>query len=97
MHVGAARITIHLPASRSLKDKRSTVRAMVNKLQQAHYAAAEVDTLDQWQLITLGITTVTNDGAQAHRLLASAVALIEAHLTEGLVTDVQTEVLTMLT
>ncbi|MCL4541135.1 MAG: DUF503 domain-containing protein [Chloroflexi bacterium] len=92
MFIGSARIVIHLPYSHSLKDKRATVRALLSILRQHHYAAAEVDTLDRWQLLTLGIVTVSNESGQAQRTLQTALQLVEKRLTEGLITDIQTEI-----
>lgn len=96
MFIGSARIVIHLPYSHSLKEKRATVRALLSALQQHHYAAAEVDTLDQWQLVTLGIAIVSNESSQAQRMLHIALQLVEKRLTEGLITGIQTEIISSL-
>ena len=70
---------------------------MVSRLQQVgNLAAAEVDTLDKWQLVTIGIASVSNDGRHADALVASALNLVERYLTEGLVTDIQTEIVSVL-
>ena len=97
MFVATARITIHLPYSHSLKEKRSTVRSLVARLHQAgNLAAAEVGTLDQWQLITIGVAGVSNEGRHADALIANALNVVERYLTEGVVTDVQTEIVSVL-
>ncbi len=97
MNVATARITIHLPYSHSLKDKRQTVRSLVARLHQAaNVAAAEVGTLDQWQLITIGVATISNDGRHADALIANALNVVDRYLTEGIVTDVQTEIVSVL-
>ena len=96
MFVATARITIHLPYSHSLKDKRQTVRSLVSRLHQgANVAAAEVDTQDQWQLITLGIAGLSNDGRHADAIVATALNVVERYLTEGIVSDVQTEIVSV--
>ena len=95
--VAAARITIHLPYSHSLKDKRQTVRSLISHLHQTgNLAAAEVDTQDKWQLVTLGVASVSNDGRHADALVASALNVVERYLTEGIVTDIQTEIVSVL-
>lgn len=97
MFIAAARLTIHLPYSHSLKDKRQTVRSLVSRLHQSgNLAAAEVDTLDKWQLVTIGIAGVSNDGRHADAMVATALEIVERYLTEGLVTDVQTEIVSVL-
>jgi uncharacterized protein YlxP (DUF503 family) len=97
MFVATARITIHLPYSRSLKEKRQTVRSLVARLHQAgNLAAAEVGTLDQWQLVTIGVAGVSNEGRHADALVANALNVVERYLTEGIVTDVQTEIVSVL-
>ncbi len=97
MFVATARITIHLPYSHSLKDKRQVVRSLIARLHQTgNLAAAEVDTQDKWQLVTIGVASVSNDGRHADALVASALNVVERYLTEGLVTDVQTEIVSVL-
>jgi len=97
MFVAAARITIHLPYSHSLKDKRQTVRSLISHLHQTgNLAAAEVDTQDKWQLVTLGVASLSNDGRHADALVAGALNVIERYLTEGIVTDIQTEIVSVL-
>lgn len=97
MFIAVARITIHLPYSHSLKDKRQTVRSLITRLNQAgNLAAAEVDTQDQWQLITIGIAGVSNEGRHADALVGSALNVVDRYLTEGVVTDIQTEILSVL-
>lgn len=97
MFVAAARITIHLPYSQSLKDKRQSVRPLLARLQQSgNLAAAEVDTQDKWQLATIGIAGVSNDGRHADALVTSALKVVERYLTEGIVTDVATEIVSVL-
>ena len=97
MFVAAARITIHLPYSHSLKDKRQVVRSLISRLHNTgNLAAAEVGTQDKWQLATIGIASVTNEGRHADALVATALAAVERYLTEGIVTDVQTEIVSVL-
>jgi len=55
-----------------------------------------VDTLDKWQLVTIGIASVSNEGRHADALVAGALNVVERYLTEGLVTDIQTEIVSVL-
>ncbi len=75
MIIGSAIIELDIPASASLKDKRSVVRSVVARLRREYnISVAEVDALDQWQRAVIGIVTVSNDARYAHGLLEKAVA-----------------------
>src|SRR5436309_10015110 len=90
--VGLLRVVIHLPESGSLKFKRQIVSGLLRRLrQELKVSAAEVGELDRWQLAEIAVATVSGDGRQADRVLAAAVAFIEAHADGAQVTDVSTE------
>ena len=62
MHVGACMLTLHVPASHSLKDKRQVVRSLIERLRrQFNVAAAEVEEQDSWQTAVLGLVVVSNE------------------------------------
>src|SRR5262249_62021520 len=59
MFVGYVRIELHIPAATSLKDKRSVVRGLKDRIRQRALAAvAEVDHQDLWQRAALGVAVV---------------------------------------
>ena len=90
--IGVARVMLHLPDSGSLKSKRQAVSGLLRRLrQELKVTAAEVGELDRWQLAEIAVATVSGDGRQADRVLAAAVAFIEAHADGAQVTDVSTE------
>jgi uncharacterized protein YlxP (DUF503 family) len=92
--IGVARIVLHVPESGSLKSKRQVVSGLLRRLrQELKVAAAEVGELDRWQLAEIAIVTVSGDHRQADRVLAAALAFIEAHADGAQVTDVSTELL----
>lgn len=77
MHVLILRADLHLPASQSLKAKRSVVTPMLRHIDaQTGVAAAEVDFLDKWQRTALGISAV--GGSVSH--LEQTVDEIERYL-----------------
>src|SRR5437867_13228556 len=89
---GLVRLFLHLPSSNSLKFKRQIVIGLLRRLrQELKVSAAEVGELDRWQLAEIAVATVSGDGRQADRVLAAAVAFIEAHADGAQVTDVSTE------
>jgi uncharacterized protein YlxP (DUF503 family) len=94
MFVGAARITLHLPESQSLKDKRQVVRSLLSRLRnQFEVAAAEVQLQDKRQLAVLGLACVSGDASHAEEVLDHAVRYIEETRPDVEVADVQLEVL----
>ena len=90
--IGLVRVVLHLPSSNSLKFKRQIVSGLLRRLrQELKVSAAEVGELDRWQLAEIAVATVSGDSRQADRVLAAAVAFIEAHADGAQVTDVSTE------
>lgn len=93
MFVGACRITLHLPASQSLKDKRQVVRSLLARLRnQFDVAAAEVDVQDLRQLAVLGLSCVSSDGQHADEILDHAARYIEATRPDVEITDLHIDV-----
>jgi uncharacterized protein YlxP (DUF503 family) len=79
MFVGIVRIELHLPASRSLKDKRSIVRGLKDRIRErVHAAVAEVDHQDLWQRCALGVAVVSGESHQVDELLQAVRGLVNA-------------------
>ncbi len=71
MHVGILQVVIHVPDSRSLKDKRRIVRGILDRVRERfHVAAAEVDDQDTWQRATLGFAAVSGEAGHAERIVS---------------------------
>ncbi len=69
---------IHIPGSRSLKDKRSIVKSIVMRLQkQFNISIAEVDDHDLWQMTTIGMACVSNHNNHVDEVISAAISLIE--------------------
>lgn len=59
MHVLVAHIELHIPASQSLKAKRSVVSSLTRMIDQMHgVGCAEVDHIEVWQRSALGVSVV---------------------------------------
>jgi len=79
MYVGIVRVELHVPAAQSLKDKRSVVRALKDRIRVRTAAAvAEVDHQDLWQRAALGIAVVSGEHAHLTELLSDVRAIIES-------------------
>ncbi len=78
MFVGVARIELHLPAATSLKEKRSVVRSLKDRIRQRVQAAvAEVDHQDLWQRAALGAAVVSASHRQVEEQLQAVRQLAE--------------------
>ena len=77
MSVGVCRLKIHIPGSRSLKDKRSVVKSLIARLrQQFNLSIAEVDDHELWQIATISLACVSNRNDRVDEVLSSAISLI---------------------
>ena len=79
MFVGIVRIELHIPASQSLKDKRSVVRGLKDRIRQRVRASvAEVEHQDLWQRASLGVAVVSGERRQVDEQLQSVRQLVES-------------------
>jgi uncharacterized protein YlxP (DUF503 family) len=82
MFVGVVRIELHLPGSTSLKDKRSVIRSLKDRIRERVQASvAEVDHQDLWQRAALGVAVVSGEARQVDERLQSVRELV--HATHG--------------
>jgi uncharacterized protein YlxP (DUF503 family) len=80
MHTGSVRVRLLVRESRSLKDKRQVVRAILDRLRNGfNVAACEVEALDHRQLVVLGFTTVAGEAQQVTKTLDAVVRALRAH------------------
>jgi len=80
MFVGIVRIELHLPGASSLKEKRSVVRALKERIRHRVQAAvAEVDHQDLWQRAALGVSVVSAERRQVGEKLQSVRNLVESN------------------
>lgn len=80
MYVGALEVEIHIPATRSLKAKRSVVKHLVETSRQRFgVSASEVSHHELWQRSGLGFCVVAPSAAHAQHLLDQVERFIWAH------------------
>ena len=66
MVIGTLQITVLVPDSQSLKDKRMVVRSITSRVRQAFaVAVAEVGDQDTWQSAVIGVACVSNNARHA--------------------------------
>ena len=85
MAIGLLTLEIHIPDSRSLKDKRQVLRSLKDRL-KARYnvAVAELDHQDSWQRSQIGIVSISNDEAHLQQSLQTVLAEAEEILGRDL-------------
>ncbi len=92
MIIGIARIELHIPGVNSLKGKRQIIKSIKERVKNRfNVSIAEVEKQDLWQRATLGLACVTNDKAQANRILSKVVHFIEQNRNISL-TDYEIEI-----
>ena len=79
MHIGSVTITLAIPGSQSLKDKRHVIRGLLDAIRgKFNVSAAEVGELDLWQRATIAVVTVANEAAFVDQVLAKVLDLVES-------------------
>ena len=66
MHVAVVQCELHIPTSRSLKEKRAVLRPIVEGLRHRfQISVAEVDYQDKWQRSLIGMAVVSDSYTHA--------------------------------
>ena len=86
MIVGISSFELHLPSSRSLKDKRRVVKSLVDRIHQRYrVSVAETDFHDLLQRAEISLAVVTNSEGEMETLMEEIHSLVdrepEAYLT----------------
>lgn len=78
MTIGFLQIDLLMRNTHSLKDKRSIVSRLKNKVRaKFNVAVAEIEHNDQYGRCLLGVTTISNEHAVVHQTLTCVEQLIE--------------------
>jgi uncharacterized protein YlxP (DUF503 family) len=94
MIVGVSQITLHLPGSHSLKDKRQVVKSLITRIRnQFEVAIAEVDAQDRWQIARLGVCCVSNSSQHADEVLGHVRRYIEETRPDIIITGTEVEII----
>jgi len=83
MNTGICKLQLHIPGNQSLKEKRRVVKSIISKLHnQYNISVAEVDDHDLWQLATLGISCVSNNGQHIDETITKIINFIGQNYPE---------------
>ncbi|MEA1958591.1 MAG: DUF503 domain-containing protein [Chloroflexota bacterium] len=97
MHVGACVVKLRLPENDSLKGKRQVSRSIIDRVKHRfNVSIAEVEDQEYWQLLTLGITCVSNSGPHANEMLSRVVDFIEKSKFDVEMLDYEIEIVDVL-
>ncbi|MCF8010532.1 MAG: DUF503 domain-containing protein [Clostridiales bacterium] len=78
MVVGVLTIEIHMGMENSLKGKRRILKSLIDRLKSKfNVSVSEVDKQDFWQVAVLGVSTVSNESAHAHKMMSKVINFIE--------------------
>ena len=87
MVVGVCRLALHLPASRSLKDKRQVLRRLIDRARQKfNVSIAEVADNDLWQRTTVGFSVVGNDRRHVESSVGNVLSFVDSLYIDSLET-----------
>jgi len=94
MNIGALQVRLRLPENHSLKGKRKVVKSIVSQVSSKfNVSVAEVDDHDMWQVATIGVSCVSNDGRHANEILSTVMDFIERVRGDAEVLDYEIEIL----
>jgi uncharacterized protein len=94
MTVGVARLGLYLEGTTSIKEKRSVVRSLTQRLRDKfNVAVAEVADLDDMRAATIAIVCVSNSAPHADEMLQTAIAFVEARVEMGVLAEIETELI----
>jgi uncharacterized protein YlxP (DUF503 family) len=76
--IGTLQLTVQIPESGSLKDKRTVVRSITSRVRQTFgVAVAEVGDQDVWQTAVIGVACVSNSARHADEICQKVLAYVE--------------------
>jgi len=80
MVIGTLTVTLQVPDSASLKDKRQVVRSLTSRLRNTfNVAVAEVDDQDLWQSAVIGVACVSADSRHADEICQKVLRFVDDH------------------
>ena len=88
MIVGVCRVTLMVPDSQSLKDKRMVVRSIKDRTRlKFNVAIAEVASQDDWQELVIGFAVVANEKRFVQEMVEKVIRFIDGLALAKMVDD----------
>jgi hypothetical protein len=77
-HLGILSVAVHIPAAQSLKEKRSVIKSLKDRVRKEfNVSVAELDGQETWQTATLGFAMIGNDNRYVDGCLANILSFVE--------------------
>ncbi len=77
-HIAALGVSLHIPASQSLKEKRRVLKSLKDRIRsQFNISVSEIGEMDKWQKGILGMVMISNDRNYLSGSFESVLSLIE--------------------
>jgi hypothetical protein len=97
VNIGVCRVNLRIPENQTLKGKRQVVQSIINRVRDKfNVAIAEVENGDKWQIATIGICYVSNDGRHANEVISKIIDYIVTSRLDVEVLDCQIELVSVL-
>ena len=92
--IGKARVTLYFEETFSLKDKRSEVKRVTERIRNRFNAGiAEIEDLNDIRAATLGVVVVSTSAPHASQMLNTIIEAIERLLDTSTLGDIETELI----
>lgn len=93
MIIGTAEITIKIPWSQSLKDKRMVSRSIMTKVKNKfNVSISEIEHQDNHKLLVIGIACVSNNTNHANSMIDGVVNFMYENI-DGEISDISIEII----
>jgi uncharacterized protein YlxP (DUF503 family) len=97
VNIGVCKVNLRIPENQTLKGKRQVVQSIINRVRDKfNVATAEVENGDKWQIATIGICYVSNDGRHANEVISKIIDYIVTSRLDVEVLDCQIELVSVL-
>jgi uncharacterized protein YlxP (DUF503 family) len=94
LHIGVLQFTLEIPYAESLKDKRSAIKALRDRLRRSYNVSiAEIDDLDECTVATLGAVVAGSDIPHLNSTMDHLLAALQ-DWRDGTLADHQLEIFT---
>jgi uncharacterized protein YlxP (DUF503 family) len=94
VNIGICKIRLRLPENQSLKGKRQVLKSITARIRNKfNVSVAEVEDQDLWQLITLGVSCVSNSGQHDNEVLSHVVDFVVQSRLDAELLDYEIEIL----
>ena len=93
MVIGVLELDIRLFSPNSLKDKRSIIKRLINRLRNTfNVSVSEIGHQDLWQRALMGVALITTEKSFAQKVLSKIIKFVEKERDASLI-DSRMEVL----